>query len=311
MGGYQYCVYGVTVLSDFPLSLPHGDTGETNLYVRIEATDVAPAPDINCKSIDDGWHCFTIRGDGSLYLRWEDLFDFVIEANGRRVLCRMLSDTEIESFEAYLTSFALSGALVQQGEELLHATVVATDSGAVGLIGPSGAGKSTLAAFLIGRGGELVTDDILRLEFRSNLAMAFPGPRRIKLFREPAERFLNRPPECARFNPLTDKFIFQTAPLTDCTNHCLRLSALYFLDTPPQYTDPASVSIERLSGLSLFKMISASTCNSLLNVPERLGRQFRFAERVAAAVPVYRLIYSRDYEILNQVADLIGRTASA
>lgn len=312
MGSYQYGVYGLTVVSDFPLALPCAVPGESaNLRVKLElvSADDFPATAQDRTSAEGEWFRHFVLDDGSLYMRWEDLFEFVITADGRRVQCKIMSEAEIESFEAYLTTFALSGALIQQGEEPLHATVVATGGGAVGLIGPSGSGKSTLAAFLIERGGDLVTDDMLRLEFRDDIAVAFPGPHRLKLFKEPAQRILKGALDCGRFNPLTEKFIFRPAPLIDRHNGPRALSALFFLDVPPEHGDPNSVSVERLSGVDLFKMIAASTMNSRINLPDRLERQFRFAERVANRVPVYKLMFPRNYDLLDQVADLIAHKA--
>jgi hypothetical protein len=313
MGVYQYSVYGLAVASDFPLALPQEASEESaNLCVRLElvSPDNFPVAAEHRPSAEGGWFQHAVLDNGSVYMRWEDFFEFIITADGRRVLCKMLSKAEIESFEAYLTTLALSGALIQQGEEPLHATVVAIDGSPVGLIGPSGAGKSTLAAFLIERGGELVTDDMLRLEFRDNVAVAFPGPRRLKLFNEPAQRILKQALDCGRFNPFSEKHIFQPVSFIDRRKGPLPLSALYFLDPSPQHRDPNSISIERLFGVDLFKTIAAATMNSRLNAADRLERQFRFTERIANGIPVYKLMYPRDYDLLDQVADLIDQTAS-
>ena len=78
-------------------------------------------------------------------MRWGNWFEILVSSDGQRVLCHNLSSMPLELFEAYLTNFAISAALLQQGEETLHATVVETGGRAVGLLGPSGAGKSTLA----------------------------------------------------------------------------------------------------------------------------------------------------------------------
>jgi len=313
MGVYQYSVYGLTVASDFPLALPQGASQESsNLRVKLElvSPDNFSATAQDREFAEGGWFQHDVLDDGSICMRWEDLFEFVITADGRRVLCKMLSKAEIESFETYLTTFALSGALIQQGEEPLHATVVAIDGGAVGLIGPSGAGKSTLAAFLTERGADLVTDDMLRLEFRDDVAVAFPGPCRLKLFKEPALKILKQALDCGRFNPLSEKFIFQPVSFIDRRKGPQPLSALYFLDTPPEHGDPKNISIERLFGVDLFKTIAASTMNSRLNAADRLKRQFRFAERVAKSIPVYKLVYPRHYDLLDQVANLFDQKAS-
>jgi hypothetical protein len=309
---YRYGVYGLTVVSDFQLELPRESPGEnSNLSVRLEFAnfdDLSTAAP-GYAPVDGNWFSHTVLDDGAISMRWGDLFHFVVSADGRRVRCRRLSSSEIESFEAYLTTFAISAAIVQQGEEPLHATVVATDGGGIGLVGPSGAGKSTLAAFLIGRGGDLVTDDMLRLEFKDSAVIAFPGPPRLKLYKEPARRFLKQPLECGRFNPLTEKYIFQLTRSITCLTGPQPISALYFLDTPSEQAHPNRISIARLSGVELFKTITASTFNDRLVGAARLERQFHFAGRIARTIPVYKLTYPHDYNVLDQVADLIDQTA--
>jgi hypothetical protein len=310
---YKYDIYGLTVSSDFSLTLPTeapGDSSDVRVILELVRADNFPAAKQGLASADDEWFRYATLDDGSLYMRWENMFDFVITADGRRVRCRRLFGAEVESFEVYLTTFAISAALILQGEEPLHATVVATEDGAVGLIGASGAGKSTLAAFLVERGGDLVTDDMLRLEFKGDIAMAFPGPRRLKLFKEAADKILKEAAvERGRFNLLSNKLIFQLAPLKGRCKCPQPLSALYLLETPPEH-GPNSISIQRLFGVDLFTTIAGSTFNSRINAVDRLERQFHFARRIAGHVPVYRLRYPRDYDTLNQVADLITQTAA-
>jgi hypothetical protein len=309
---HRYAIYGLTVLTNFPLTLPY-DVGCGNADRVVEFELVSPnnfsAMGPSLAHNDDEWFQQVVLADGAIYMRWANLFEFVVAANGRRVKCTKLSEATIESFEAYLITFAISAALIQQGEEPLHSTVVATDRGVVGLLGPSGAGKSTLAAFLIERGGRLVTDDMLRLEFRGGVAMAFPGQSRLKLLKDSAEKILKRSENCGQFNRITEKFIFQLAPVA-MRDYPQSLSALFYLEAPPKHIDPNSISIERLSGVSLFKAIAESTMESRLDATDRLERQFHFAERIANTIPLYKLVYRRDYDLLDKVADLIDKTIS-
>ena len=242
---------------------------------------------------------------GSLYLCWEDWIEFLVSPNGRIVHYGNLSNVPLESFEAYLTTFAISAALLQRGEEPLHATVVELGGYTVGFVAPSGAGKSTLAAQLIDLGGSLVTDDMLRVTWDDDIAMAHPGPCCLKLFSEPAERFLRSAGCCGRFNPLSGKLMFQPGKAT--ARGPRPLSSLYQLMQPDD--DRADISLTRLTGLELFTTITSSTMNDRVCLPARLKRQFRFAERFAKAVPVYRLTYSRSYDVLKDVADRIAKAA--
>ena len=253
------------------------------------------------------WFKQAILENGDLYMRWEDWFDFLISCDGRRVLCRNLSNMPLESFEAYLTNFAVSAALIQRGEEPLHSTVVEIGGRAIGLLGPSGAGKSTLALYLLDRGGELVTDDMLRVTIEGDDAFAHPGPHRLKLFKEPVDRYLRSAPSAGRWSPAGEKLIYELGDPKKA-RPARRLSALYQLGRSTSESD-RGVTLEQLTGLELFKTISASTMNSRLHTPARLARQFHFAERIASALPVYRLTYPRNFEVFSQVAEHIHHSA--
>jgi hypothetical protein len=316
---HRYRVYGITLASELHHNLPD-EPQEGNGGVIVEFKVAQPhifqslANKLSPNSND--WLQQQILEDGSLYMRWEDLLELLVSPDGKSVLCGNRSNVALEAFDAYLTNFAVSAALLQQGEEPLHATVVEIDDRAVGLMGCSGAGKSTLAAHLINRGYDLVTDDMLRLTFEGNTAFAHPGPCRLKLFKEPAERYLQGAICCGPFkpahgqlgNPLNEKLVFQPRDGTAIKN-ARPLSALFYLGQPAHDWEPSRVLVTQLCGQDLFKAVSSSTMNSRHHSPARLVRQFRFVERLVSTVPVYRLTYTRDYDGLNGVADQIDQWA--
>jgi hypothetical protein len=254
--------------------------------------------------------------DGSLHMRFEDWLELLVSPDGKSVLCCNRSNVAIEAFDAYLTNFAVSAALLQQGEEPLHATVVELSGRAVGLLGPSGAGKSTLAAHLINCGWGFVTDDMLRITFQGKAAFAHQGPGRLKLFSQSAERYLRGAACCGPFNPvgrqvanpLNEKLIFQLCDGT-VVKRASKLSALFYLDQPSADRELSGVSVEVLTGRDLLKTILSSSMNTRLHSPARLQRQFRFAERLANAIPIYRLTYHRHFDIIDRVSDQIYQAA--
>lgn len=306
---FMYHVYGVTLVSEIRLTLPQVLAHGAN---KIVVLTTKGTEDFHLMPKDmvldpDEWFQQTVFEDGKLYMRWKDWFDFLISSDGRRVLCRNLSDRTLDSFEAYLTNFAVSAALVQQGEETLHATVVDIGGRAVGLLGASGAGKSTLASFLSSRGGDIVTDDMLRVTIDIETALAHPGPHRLKLSREPAELFLPDTPSCGSWSPLGDKMIYNLGDPTKIRSSC-RLTALYQLRAPDE-PENKRVLLKRLTGLDLFETICSSTMNNRLKNPARLERHFQFAERLANILPIYRLTYPRTFNALEEVAENIYTSA--
>ena len=316
---HRYRVYGITLASELHHSLPD-EPRETSGGVVVELRVAQPhtfrSLADKLSSNPNDWFQHRILEDGSLYMRWEDWLELLVSSDGKLVLCGNRSNQALEAFDAYLTNFAVSTALIQQGEEPLHATVVEIGDRAVGLLGPSGIGKSTLAAHLINRGWDLVTDDMLRITFKGNTAFAHPGPCRLKLFKEPAERYLKTAACCGPFNPaydqvdnpLNEKLIFQLRDDAAVRN-ALRLSTLFHLNQSSQDSEPSRVSMALLEGQEVFRTILSSTINSRHDSPARLQRHFHFAERIVRAIPVYRLTYRRDYDVLNSVADKIYQGA--
>jgi hypothetical protein len=312
---HRYRVYGITLASELrhslPDELPEASSGLI-IQLRVAHPDAFPRLTRKLPSNADEWMLHEILEDGSLYMRWEHSLELLVSSDGKSVLCGNRSNVALEAFDAYLTNFAVSAALLHQGEEPLHATVVETGDRAVGLVGPGGAGKSTLAAHLISHEWDLVTDDMLRLTFDGNIVLAHPGPHRLKLFKDSAERYLQTSTCCGAFdpahnqvgNPLNDKLIFQ--PRGQITvRDARRLSALFYLDQSSSDSESSRILVTPLAGHDLFRTILSSTMNSRHDLPARLQRQFRFAERIARTIPVYRIVYPRSYNALNIVEDQI------
>ena len=307
----RYDVYGVVVASGFRLSSvdesddPNADAAISLVlgspeYFRAKTEGLALEP--------DEWFQHFVLPGGNIYLRVNDLFEAVVSSDGRQAVCAKLAEVDDRSFEANLLNFVLSSSLTLRREEPLHATVVDLGGRAVGLLGPSGAGKSTLAAFLIGQGAKLITDDMLRLTFVDGRGLAHSGPHRLKLFDETAERFLPDAMGDGHWNAATGKIMVRPhAPMAG--RHApWPLAALFWLgDAVPAVE--AGVSSARLAGLDLLRAITASAMNIWYYAPDRLARQLQFAERVAHVLPVHALRYARSYQLLDRVAAEIRRLA--
>jgi hypothetical protein len=305
---FRYWVYGLTLATDLRLNLPDSDRSDANVELGLGEADLFRTAREKAPADSNDWIQHAVLDGDTLYVRWGSWFEILVSRDGRRVLCNNLSDMPLESFEAYLTNFAVSAALIQQGEEPLHATVVEIAGRAVGLLGPSGAGKSTLAAFLINQGGSLVTDDMLRVTFEDGAALAQPGPRRIKLFKEPAHRYLPGRLRVGYWNPVGEKMIFEPDG-SHCTVVPRPLSALYHLEVPCPPVELDRPLLEKLCGVELFNTILSSSMDYRSHSPARLERQFRFAERLAKGVPLFRLSYSRGLNVIDQAASRIYESA--
>jgi hypothetical protein len=297
----SFGVYGLTLVSDLPLKIPRA-AADSGLTIKLIEGVPDKFREVGEQVIGDpeDWSFQALQPSGVRYERWGSYFEIVSFPRDATVVYRNLSGSPLESFEAYLTNFAVSAALIQLGEEPLHATVVEVNDHAIGLLGGSGAGKSTLAAVLVDRGAVLITDDMLRLTLQDSNAYAHHGPYRIKLFQHVADRYLPRGTVLGQWS-FPDKRVFRP-PNLRYQQGPRPLLALVHLAAPSPPANNKGPVLERLVGMDLFQTILSSSMNSRLHTPDRLQRLFHFGDAVARTVPVYRLTYRRDFSIVNQVA---------
>lgn len=302
---YRYRVYGATVASDMKLSLPlHAEGDLAAVELREAGDDTARlCAGVSFESDADDWSQFATPADGSTYACWRGVGEFLVAADGRFVRCRRFGAASHESFEVYMLGQALSFALVKQGLEPLHATVVEIDGRAAAFLGASGMGKSSLAACFLKAGYRVLTDDLLILRERDGEMLAYPGPPRLKLYPEIAARFLGAAAEGVPMNLDTNKLIVRLDSGQVCS-HAIPLGAIYNLAEPE---DPVADGIKTriLSERESFVALVGHTFNPRLVNPQRLSRQFHAAARLSAAGPVRELSYPRVLERLPEVVSAV------
>lgn len=241
--------------------------------------------------------------DGSAYRRWTNLFEFLVTPDARQIHARLLGDVDDEAMLAYLLVDALSFSMVRLGTEPLHAAAVATDRGAIAFVGNSGDGKSTLAAQFVQRGATLLTDDMLVLTHVDGRWLAQPGPPRVKLYRQMADRILGRVEGAIPMNSATEKLIIPLAA-PQRSSRPVPLVAMYAIDEtcPPERAWP---SIQRLSPAAAFPRVLAHTAGHYPSEEQRLRRQFQFVTTFVRGVPINTLSYRRHTHELFDVGDAI------
>jgi hypothetical protein len=300
---HHYWVYGMHVASDQPLSLPQHRYSplcrvdivhrDRNPICGLELADDASAP--------DSWFRQTILPDGSAHVRWTDVGEFLVSADGRQMSCRQDEHASNESFHVYMLGQALSYALVTQGVEPLHATAAVVDSQAVAFLGGNGFGKSTLAACFLEHGDHILTDDLLAVDITAHGVRAYPGPPRLKLFPRVARRLRATP--AGPMNPSTQKEIFAIDGRVWIDPVPLR--AVYVLAPPIYASRRRTVAIEPLPPRAAFLRLLDGAFNRRVPGRARLRRQFDCLSRLAERVPVKQLTYPRVIERLDEVRDAI------
>lgn len=243
--------------------------------------------------------------DGWFYVRWAQLFEFLISSDGRQILYHRLEAGSTESFSVYLLGQVLSFCLLAFGIEPLHGTAVAVDGQAVTFLGNCGYGKSTLGAAMLSRGYPILTDDVVALESLNEGWGVHPGVPRIKLFPRVARRVLRSGWRGTAMNPGTSKLVLPLAS-DQTVRRTLQLKTIYVLSDPATETvEPAQPVIDQLPLREAFFEIIRAAFNLMVLERERFANQFQFAIRLTAAVPVKRLRFRRQWSALPSVCDAV------
>lgn len=289
---YRYSIYGVRVTTDHRFAFPMARDGQQPLadveFVEGTAEDFEPSA--NEQPSADEWVVRPRPADGTTYLRWEDLYEFLVAADGSRIVYRSLGDCPRAVLQNFLFGQALAVALVQQGIEPLHAAVVRVDDWAVGFLGDCGFGKSTLLAAFLQDGHPVVTDDMLMLERRSGSLIAYPGSGRLKLMPDSAGTFWDSP---TRGTPLTPTATKRSFPLAAAGRQpdSLLLRRLFVLPEPDERNRMSSFEIRPISRLAMVRELLKSSFTTTILHRERLARQFAFATQVASEANGFELRY--------------------
>ncbi len=306
---YAYRLYGLWIRSQWPLSFPAASKsglagvdlfeGSPALFSEaLEKAGVEPDP--------SRWDYYARLSDGTEYVWWNRLFEFLVSPNGRQIAGRPLAEASWAAFETYLFGQVLSYALIKLGIEPLHATVVVIDGSAVGFLGRSGYGKSSLAAAFLNTGHTLLTDDLLVLRKVGNHFSAHPGPPRIKLFPEIAEVFLGNGASGAQMNPYTCKLVIPlSSAQISCHEHPLK--AIYVLKTPPKDSTSRRITVRTRTQREALLDLVSNTFNTDVMHPGRLAQQFGLISQLLSSIPFRTLSYPPDLARLPEVVKAVRR----
>jgi hypothetical protein len=264
-----------------------------------------PPESLKARRASRDWFQYRRLGNRSTYLRWTDLFEFVVSGDGRLIEYQPLARATHESFTTYLLGHVLSFSLLAFGEEPLHGTAIVAGGKAIAFLGDCGSGKSTLGAAFLRLGHRMLTDDLLALEPRGEGYSAHPGIPRIKLFPRVARAVLGQ--DCGpKLNNGTSKQVLPLASGRVCRRK-VPLAALYVLGDPQARS--RSITIEPLPAGDALLAVIGHSFNTIVLDRERLANQFVLGTRLAQRVPIKRLSYPRSLARLPDVCDAVLQDA--
>ena len=189
---------------------------------------------------------------------------------------RVRPNAEVAETGRFFVRVLLPLLLQQKGLVTLHASAVATATGAVLFLGSSGAGKSTLAAALTQLGHPLMADDVAAVaEAANGQVEVLPATPRTKLRTDAMECLSLNTEAHERVNGLGKFYVsppsFRSSPLP--------VRTIYLLEKAPP---DAEFAIKTLSKLDALQALSAHTYKRIYLF--RLGRRTMHLQRLSELV---------------------------
>ena len=262
------------------------------------AQEPLPTPMFHEWIFPDGTPWTRFHRDGANYLlRFVDLADFRVSADGRSVRGWPVPEVDEETARFLFTNQVLPLALSRQGHLVFHASAVEIGDGAVAFMGASGLGKSTLAASFATHGLRFLTDDGLVVRSDAGHWLAVPSQPSLRLWDDSREALVGA--DAATAPPLqhTSKSRFLAGERIAFCDRPRPLRRVYFLGDG----ECDGVMFERLKpGDALIELLRHSF---LLDIEERqmLAAHFEELTNLVAAPIYYRLDFPRYFERLPEV----------
>jgi hypothetical protein len=311
--GTRSTVFGLDVHADWPLlflaGAPAVPTGR-RLDISVAAADVTAldwpdSAELVCDQREsDGTVSFRIEAHQKAgYLISGPAYgSHLLDSDGRNVWC-LPGDHRPDAWQRLLVAQVLPFAALLNGLEVLHASAVVIDQGAVALVGRSRAGKTSVALELCRRGASFLADDVLALECAGEHLLGHPGSPVAGLDHAEDERL-------ARVHPTSE---METVAVND-RERLVRmlgaaeptpLTAIFFLDRsrdgPPE---------PRFEPADDPQLLLGATFNSVLTTPTRLRRLLEVCA-LAARVRVERVVMGGGVDAARLGAAIEGRLGGA
>ena len=246
------------------------------------------------------WTGFYRRGQNFL-LRFPDLADFEVSADGQHVSCWPAPNISENTLQHLYLNQVLPLALSKRGKQVFHASAIATPVGAVAFMAESGRGKSTLAACFATSGYRFLTDDSLLLEESECGYAVLPSHPSIRLWDDSREALISEDAEQAPAVQYTPKARILFGGSMAFCEEAQPLRRVYFLGDGRA----TQLTFQRMPpSLALISLVKNTF---LLDIDTRqtLATHFDQLTKMVAMPIYYELDYPRRFEDLPSIRQAI------
>ena len=244
--------------------------------------------------------------DGGYLLRFNQLADFFVSADGREITHQPEPDVPCNTIRHLLLDQVIPLVINLRGGEALHASAVLTGQRAVAFAGQTGSGKSTVAGSFLSAGYPLLSDDCLALEEKDEEVFAKPAYPGLRLWKDAAGELFgeNKTYRAVAHYTSKNQVDIEPKPEAFCSEP-KPLKRLYVIADASESEGETDIVIDSLPPRDSFMALLKAAFRLDITDQNMLTRQFRFLERVVSKVSIKRLIYPRDFNFLPAVREAI------
>jgi hypothetical protein len=257
----------------------------------------APGECIFEESFDDGVATLTEFGDGSFRDSSSLHGDYHLSSDGRKIEC-LVDEGEPWKWRRFLIGQVLPFAALLSGLETIHASAVATESGALVVAGRSQVGKTSIAVHLLAHGAVLLADDVVALERTGDDALAHPALGLVGI--RHAECEILGPRRLAELGSVVISNDKEQLVAVASVGAAQPVRSIYL----PEHT--GSDGRVEFVACDDPRFLLSSTYNNVLRRPDRLATMLDAYAAVSRSAGVYRVSVPRDVgarELAEEIAD--------
>lgn len=287
---HYFTAYGLTIESEFELFGVRGISKPDSIDVTVTRKDLTH-PDDN--EYDEGRFSRATFHDA--FLSWRKVGSIKV-TSGNSISVSPREEITTELLSLFITGAAMGILLHQRGYLVLHASAVVLKGKAAAFIGFKGMGKSTTAAAFVGRGHDLVSDDVVAIDSRFYIR---PGSDVVKLWPMALESALHDDPETIpRLYPEIEK---RARVLDDkVAKDSVELAAIYVLDAGPE------LAIHDVTSADAFvEVVRHSYAPRFVGTDGTPPEHFGQCTQLVSNIPMFRLFRVADLEQLGDVAEAV------
>lgn len=282
-----YTVFGVGISSEIVLPELVQSENDPVVFIRMSSDDFAnPAKQhLQCHGEYNSEEAVvSFKNVGSFRIRGGTDIDIWQDSCADNRLIRM-----------FLHGIVSAILLHQRGLLVLHGSCMAIQDRAVGFLGPSGAGKSSMAAGLHQRGHDVLSEDIVAIDYSNGKPVTYPGIPQLKLTADIITGLGYPELFIESLYPLSNEFIYRYN--RKLSSECIDLSCIFVI------TDADRINIRHLSPQEGFKVLMKNSYTANIIEPTKSQiSHFQCCTQLLNKIPICLLERPMDFKLLPDVS---------